>query len=86
LIVESGHLKLADFGSCIRLGDSNKVSSHETVGTPGNFIKSIHIYNDNNFFIDYISPEILRAHEGNSNYGKEVDLWSLGNNFISINI
>ncbi|KAI9341283.1 hypothetical protein DFJ73DRAFT_945783, partial [Zopfochytrium polystomum] len=58
LIVSSGHLKLADFGSCIRMGESNKVSSHETVGTP-----------------DYISPEILRANEGRTNYGKEVD-WS----------
>ncbi|KAJ3219933.1 Serine/threonine-protein kinase MRCK alpha [Dinochytrium kinnereticum] len=34
LIGASGHLKLADFGSCIRMGDSNKISSHETVGTP----------------------------------------------------
>ncbi|KAJ3197031.1 Rho-associated protein kinase 2 [Irineochytrium annulatum] len=61
LIVSSGHLKLADFGSCIRIGDANKVTSHETVGTP-----------------DYISPEILRAHEGKVNYSKEVDMWSLG--------
>ncbi|KAJ3109830.1 hypothetical protein HDU97_000060 [Phlyctochytrium planicorne] len=61
LIEASGHLKLADFGSCIRIGDSNKVTSHETVGTP-----------------DYISPEILRAHEGNVFYGTEVDMWSVG--------
>ncbi|KAI8847441.1 hypothetical protein BC829DRAFT_418437 [Chytridium lagenaria] len=61
LIGSSGHLKLADFGSCIRMGDSNKVTSHETVGTP-----------------DYISPEILRALEGKVNYGKEVDMWSVG--------
>ncbi|KAJ3028534.1 UNVERIFIED_CONTAM: hypothetical protein HDU68_001467 [Siphonaria sp. JEL0065] len=61
LIDVTGHLKLGDFGSCIRIGDSVAISSHETVGTP-----------------DYISPEILRAQEGNASYGKEVDLWSLG--------
>ncbi|KAJ3415027.1 Serine/threonine-protein kinase MRCK beta [Chytridiales sp. JEL 0842] len=61
LITSSGHLKLADFGSCIRLTDSSTITSHETVGTP-----------------DYICPEILRAHEGNVRYGKEVDMWSLG--------
>ncbi|KAI9334554.1 hypothetical protein BDR26DRAFT_822951, partial [Obelidium mucronatum] len=62
LIDHTGHLKLGDFGSCIRIGgESAMIISHETVGTP-----------------DYISPEILRAQEGNASYGKEVDLWSLG--------
>nr|KAJ3420367.1 hypothetical protein HK105_005752 [Polyrhizophydium stewartii] len=61
LIDSSGHIKLADFGSCIRLSEASRVTSHETVGTP-----------------DYISPEILRAHEGNANYGQSVDWWSLG--------
>ena len=27
---------------------------------------------------DYISPEILRAQEGNVQYGKECDWWSIG--------
>ncbi|KAH6563038.1 hypothetical protein BASA50_002666 [Batrachochytrium salamandrivorans] len=61
LIDSSGHIKLADFGSCIRVNETSRVTSHETVGTP-----------------DYISPEILRAHEGNANYDQSVDWWSLG--------
>ncbi|KAJ8330632.1 hypothetical protein O5D80_001153 [Batrachochytrium dendrobatidis] len=61
LIDSAGHIKLADFGSCIRLSDAARVTSHETVGTP-----------------DYISPEILQAHEGNANYNQSVDWWSLG--------
>ena len=61
LIDSNGHIKLADFGSCIRLDETSTVTSHETVGTP-----------------DYISPEILRALEGQANYGISVDWWSLG--------
>ncbi|XP_054154350.1 serine/threonine-protein kinase Genghis Khan-like [Oppia nitens] len=66
LLDSNGHIRLADFGSCI------KVSNVKTdgictiaVGTP-----------------DYISPEILKAMEGNRNsgllYSYEVDWWSLG--------
>ncbi|EGF78320.1 hypothetical protein BATDEDRAFT_13242, partial [Batrachochytrium dendrobatidis JAM81] len=59
LIDSAGHIKLADFGSCIRLSDAARVTSHETVGTP-----------------DYISPEILQAHEGNANYNQSVDWYA----------
>ncbi|KAJ3277142.1 hypothetical protein HDV01_000194 [Terramyces sp. JEL0728] len=61
LLDSQGHIKLADFGSCIRLSDKDSITSHETVGTP-----------------DYISPEILKANEGNVNYGIGVDWWSIG--------
>jgi len=34
MIDRHGHLKLADFGSCIRLDENNMVQSHIPVGTP----------------------------------------------------
>ena len=61
LIDSRGHLKLADFGSCIRLDENGLITSNVPVGT-----------------CDYISPEVLRAQEGNVSYGKEVDWWTVG--------
>ncbi|KAI8896828.1 kinase-like domain-containing protein [Globomyces pollinis-pini] len=61
LVDSNGHIKLADFGSCVRVSETARVNSHETVGTP-----------------DYISPEILKANEGEADYGIEVDWWSIG--------
>ncbi|KAI8581705.1 hypothetical protein K450DRAFT_230808 [Umbelopsis ramanniana AG] len=61
LIDAHGHVKLADFGSCITLDNNGKVTSTTPVGT-----------------CDYISPEVLQAHEGNVQYGTEVDWWSVG--------
>ncbi|RKP39490.1 kinase-like domain-containing protein, partial [Dimargaris cristalligena] len=61
LIDAKGHIKLADFGSCIRLNAKGLVTSKVPVGT-----------------CDYISPEVLRAREGNSGYSHTCDWWSLG--------
>ncbi|RUP46483.1 hypothetical protein BC936DRAFT_146901, partial [Jimgerdemannia flammicorona] len=61
LISSTGHIKLADFGSCIRLNANKTVTSPIPVGT-----------------CDYISPEVLRAGEGDVSYGVEVDWWSVG--------
>ncbi|KAJ1971748.1 hypothetical protein H4R35_005081 [Dimargaris xerosporica] len=61
LIDAKGHIKLADFGSCIRLDANGLVTSKVPVGT-----------------CDYISPEVLRAREGNKAYTQSCDWWSLG--------
>ncbi|KAL1917096.1 uncharacterized protein VTP21DRAFT_5294 [Calcarisporiella thermophila] len=62
LIDANGHIKLADFGSCIKLAnDEDMVISQVPVGTA-----------------DYVSPEVLMAREGKGSYGREVDWWSVG--------
>lgn len=66
LLDSHGHVRLADFGSCIKVSNVKSDGLCTiAVGTP-----------------DYISPEILKAMEGNRNsgllYSFEVDWWSLG--------
>ncbi|KAL4660636.1 myotonin-protein kinase-like [Arapaima gigas] len=65
LLTAEGHVRLGDFGSCLRLQDDGMASidvhSSLAVGTP-----------------DYLSPEILRAVEGGGGYGPECDWWAVG--------
>ncbi|KAI9258989.1 kinase-like domain-containing protein, partial [Phascolomyces articulosus] len=75
LIDHTGHVKIADFGSCISIQNA-KVNK---------FFLYIYIY----IYVksppkvavgtcDYVAPEILQAQEGNTIYGTEVDWWSVG--------
>ncbi|CAF3538977.1 unnamed protein product [Rotaria sp. Silwood1] len=66
LIDSTGHIRLADFGSCLRMRADRTVikiaDSNVSVGTP-----------------DYISPEVLSAmNEGQDRFGCVCDWWSLG--------
>lgn len=61
LISHSGHIKLADFGTCVKMNENGVVRCSTAVGTP-----------------DYISPEVLRNQGQDSEFGKEVDWWSVG--------
>ena len=56
LLDANGHIRLADFGSCLRLSSDGTVQSNVAVGTP-----------------DYISPEILRVSNQNSNIIVTID-------------
>jgi len=62
LIDRDGHLKLADFGSCIRMESDGLVRSDTAVGTPDYLAPEIlNVLND-----------------PNAAYGKECDWWSVG--------
>uniref|UniRef100_A0A3P9I481 non-specific serine/threonine protein kinase n=1 Tax=Oryzias latipes TaxID=8090 RepID=A0A3P9I481_ORYLA len=93
LLAANGHIRLGDFGSCLRLQEDGMVK-HNYLTTIDIHLYMIMSKNDDKLNTvdlfqqihssvavgtpDYLSPEILRTVQRGEGYGLECDWWALG--------
>ena len=85
LLDRQGHLKLADFGTCIRLNKDGLVKSDTAVGTPDYISPEVRerpklecVGSLTDLPTCFPSHQVLKSQGGEGVYGRECDWWAVG--------